>query len=115
MARYAPSFRMWRSIPALKTYYRTVAMKKLLMAMFALALLTASSSEPPKPAEKPQPKPAELLTARSGLQKLYISAHGWAPDARPYRLESVPHAGSQGRDRERALCRGPFGPAAMRG
>ena len=67
-------------------------MKKLLMAMFALALLTACSSEAPKPAEKPQPKPAELLTARSALQKLYISAHGWAPDARPYRLESSTNA-----------------------
>src|SRR6201982_4272737 len=102
MASYVPTFRMWRSIPALKTYYRTVAMKKLLMAMFALALLTACSSEPPKPAEKPQPKPAELLTARSGLQKLYISAHGWAPDARPYRLQSLPHPGPKGADRKPA-------------
>src|ERR1700739_469348 len=98
MAGHAPSFRMWRSIPALKTYYRTVAMKKLLTAMFALALLTACSSEPPKPAEKPQPKPAELLPARSALQKLYISAHGWAPDARPYRLESSTNADYTGRE-----------------
>src|ERR1700751_5948840 len=97
MAGYAPSFRMWRSIPALQTYYRTVAMKKLLMAMFALALLTAFSSEAPKPAEKPQPKPAELLTARSALQKLYISAHGWAPDACPYRLRSYTHPHSNRR------------------
>jgi hypothetical protein len=105
---------MWRSIPALKTYYRTVAMKKLLMAMFALALLTACTSEPPKPAEKPQPKPAELLTARSALQKLYISAHGWAPDARPYRLESVPNADSKGRDGKSAVWRAAFASASMR-
>src|SRR5215469_8756427 len=89
-------------------------MKKLLMAMFALALLTACSSEPPKPAEKPQPKPPELLAARSGLQKLYISAHGWAPDARPYRLESVPNADSKGREGKSATWRASFASATMR-
>jgi len=89
-------------------------MKKLLMAMFALALLTACSSEAPKPAEKPQPKPAELLTARSALQKLYISAHGWAPDARPYRLESSTNADSKGRDGKSAVWRASFASTTQR-
>ena len=54
-------------------------MKKLLLAMFALAILTACNPGAPKNAEtaKPQPKPPELLTGRSAIQKLYISAHGW--------------------------------------
>ena len=54
-------------------------MQKLLMAMLALALLTGCSSEATKPAEatKPQPKPPEIVTARTAFQKLYISAHGW--------------------------------------
>src|ERR1700757_695904 len=114
MAGYAPSFSMWRRIPALKTYYRTEAMKKLLMAMFALALLTACSSEPPKPAEKPQPKPAELLTPRTGLPKLFIAAQVWAPAALPYRLESVPSADSKGRDGKSAVWRASFASATMR-
>ena len=93
-------------------------MQKLLMAMFALALMTACSSEPAKPTEsaKPQPKPPELLTGRSAIfQKLYISAHGWAPDARPYRLESMPNADSKGRDGKSAVWRCAFASAVQRG
>jgi hypothetical protein len=92
-------------------------MQKLLMAMFALALMTACSSEPAKPTEsaKPQPKPPELLTGRSAFQKLYISAHGWGPDARPYRLESMANADSKGRDGKSAVWRGAFASAVQRG
>lgn len=92
-------------------------MKKLLMAMFCLALITACSTQPSKPAEnaKPEPKPPDLLTARSALQKLYISAHGWGPDARPYRLESMPNADSKGRDGKSAVWRAGFASVAQRG
>ena len=92
-------------------------MKKLLVSVFALALMTACSSEPSKPAEsaKPEPKPADILTARSALQKLYISAHGWGPDARPYRLESTPNADSKGRDGKSAIWRAGFASVAQRG
>jgi hypothetical protein len=92
-------------------------MKKLLLSVFALMLMTACSSEPTKPAEtaKPQPKPADVITARSALQKLYISAHGWGPDARPYRLESMPNADSKGRDGKSAVWRAGFASVAQRG
>jgi hypothetical protein len=85
-------------------------MKKLLVAIFAMALMTACSSEAPKSTQttKPQPKPAELLTARSALQKLYISAHGWGADAKPYRIESTPNADSKGRDGKSAIWRAAF-------
>jgi hypothetical protein len=108
---------MWRSNRHPKNYYRMVAMKKLLVAMFAVALMAACSSEPSKPAEttKPQPKPPDLLTARSALQKLYISAHGWGPDARPYRLESAPNADSKGRDGKSAFWKAGFASVAQRG
>jgi hypothetical protein len=90
-------------------------MKKLLMAMFGLALLTACSSEPSKPVEPAKPQPADLLTARSALQKLYISARGWGSDARPYRLESSSNADSKGRDGKSAIWRAGFASAAKRG
>jgi hypothetical protein len=93
-------------------------MQKLLMAMFALALMTACSSEPakkPTESEKPQPKPPELLTGRSAFQKLYISAHGWGPDARPYRLESMTNADSKGADGKSAVWRAAFASVVQRG
>lgn len=92
-------------------------MKKLLLAIFALSLLTACSSEAPKNAEnaKPAPKPPELLTARSALQKLYISAHGWGPDARPYRVESTPNSDSNGRDGKSAIWHAGFASVVQRG
>jgi hypothetical protein len=77
-------------------------MKKLLMAMLALAVLTMAgcSSQPSTPAqtEKPQPKATEFQTGRYAFQKLYVSARGWARDAQPYRLESQLTADSKGKD-----------------
>ncbi|MBZ5721616.1 MAG: hypothetical protein LAO03_14655 [Acidobacteriia bacterium] len=90
-------------------------MKKLLMAMFALALMTGCSSEPSKPAEKPQPKPAEFVTGRTAFQKLYVAAHGWARDAQPYRLESQTTADAKGKDGKSGVWRGSFASAANRG
>lgn len=92
-------------------------MQKLLMAMLALALLSGCSSEPAKPAAiaKPQPKPPEVVTARTAFQKLYISAHGWGPDARAYRLESMPNADSNGHDGKSAIWRAGFASAVERG
>jgi len=92
-------------------------MQKLLVTMVMLALLTGCSSTPTKSVEtaKPQPRPPEILTARSAFQKLYISAHGWGQDARPYRLESVPNADSNGRDGKSAIWRAGFASAVQRG
>lgn len=94
-------------------------MKKLLMAMLALAFLTmaACTSEPAKPAqaEKPAPKAAELQTGRYAFQKLYIAARGWARDAQPFRLESQLTADSKGKDGKSAVWRASFASPAGRG
>src|SRR5437879_7524233 len=96
-------------------------MKKLVMAMLSLALLSlimtaGCTSEPSKPAqsEKPQPKAPELLTGRSAFQKVYIAARGWARNAQPYRLESVASADSKGKDGKSAVWRGAFASALQR-
>lgn len=91
-------------------------MKKLLFAVFALACMTGCTSEAPKPAqtEKPQPKPAEFQTGRVAFQKAYIAARGWARDAQPYRLESLPASDSKGLDGKADLWRASFGSAAQR-
>jgi hypothetical protein len=94
-------------------------MKKLLMAMLALAFLMMAgcSSEPAKPAqtEKPQPKPTELQTGRYAFQKLYIAARGWARDAQPFRLESQVTADSKGKEGKSAVWRASFASPAGHG
>jgi hypothetical protein len=92
-------------------------MKKLLMAILALALMAGCSSEPSKPApnEKPQPKAPEIVTGRTAFQKLYLAAHGWTRDAQPYRLESLLTADSKGKDGKSAVWRASFASAAQRG
>jgi hypothetical protein len=94
-------------------------MKKLLMAVLALALWTMAgcSSESSKPAqtEKPQPKAADLQTGRYAFQKLYIAARGWARDAEPFRLESQPTAESKGKDGKSAVWRASFASPLGRG
>ena len=92
-------------------------MKKLLMAMLALALMAGCSSEPsrPVPTGKPQPKGPELVTGRVAFQKLYIAARGWARDAQPYRLESLLTADSKGKDGKSAVWQAFFASAIQRG
>ena len=75
-----------------------MAMKKLVVAVFALGLLTACSSEPSKPAQVEKPKPPEPITARNAFQKCYIAARNWARDAQPYRIESILTNDSKGRE-----------------
>ena len=81
-----------------------------LFIVLALALLSACTSEPTKPAEevKPEPKGPELLTARSAFQKMYVAARGWNVDARPYRIESVTTSDGNGHDGKWAVWRASF-------
>lgn len=81
-----------------------------------LGLLTACSSESSKPAEpaKPEVKAPELLTARSGFQKVYVAARSWNQDARPYRLDSVATTDGNGHDGKWAVWRGSFASLAQR-
>ena len=92
-------------------------MKKLLMAMLGLTILTGCTSEPAKPVqtEKPKPKTTEAVTGRTAFQKLYISARGWARDAQPHRLESQITADWKGKDGKSAVWRAYFASPNQRG
>src|SRR5437660_3399474 len=92
-------------------------MKKLLMAMLALVLMTGCSSEPSPPAqtEKAQPKGPEFVTGRAAFQRLYIAARGWARDAQPYRIESIVTADSKGKEGKSAVWRAFFASALQHG
>lgn len=90
-------------------------MKKRIIAVAALLVMAGCSSEPPTPAEKPQPKPVEFETGRVAFQRLYVAAHGWARDAQGYRLESQVTADSKGKDGKANVWRASFASAASRG
>jgi hypothetical protein len=90
-------------------------MKKLILVASALACMTACSSQAPAPAEKPQPKTPELVSGRAGLQKSYIAARGWAPDAKPFRMESQATTDCKGQDGLSAIWRSSFASASQHG
>jgi len=91
-------------------------MKKLLV-MTLLLWLTGCSSESPKSAapEKPQPKPPEFVTGRSGFQKAYVAARQWARDAQPYLIESIASADAKGKDGKSAAWRSYFASPSQSG
>jgi hypothetical protein len=98
--------------PGRKIFFQKGAfMKRLALVLLSLAVASGCTSGSNPPAEKP--KPAEPLTGRSAFQQLFISARGWAPDARPYQLQSQPGSDSKGKDGKALLWRGAFASAAQ--
>jgi hypothetical protein len=70
-------------------------MQRVAIPCFALLVLAACSSNTrtgsapeSQPAAKPAAKQAEYETGRTALQKMYVSARGWAGDAQLFRLQS---------------------------
>jgi len=83
-------------------------MKSMGLAILAIAMLVGCSSEPSKPAQPEKPKPADLALGRTGFQKAYISARGWARDAQPFHLESQLNGDSKGHDGRSAIWKAGF-------
>lgn len=94
-----------------------VARKAYRAILFSVvALLVGCESNTSKPPEaKPEPKGPELLTARSAFQKVFIAARSYAPDAKPFRIESVPTTDGKGHDGKSAVWRASFASAVQRG
>ena len=90
-------------------------MKKLFVAILAAGFMVACSSEPSKPAtaETPQPKSPDAITGSSAFYKCYIAARTWAPDAQPYRAESMASADSKGRDGKAGEWRAGFASPSL--
>ncbi|MGH9495121.1 MAG: PepSY domain-containing protein [Candidatus Sulfotelmatobacter sp.] len=93
---------------------RSAVMSAALIAL--LVTLVGCSSESTKPAEpaKPEVKGPELISARSGFQKLYLAARGWNADSKPYRIESIATSDGNGHDGKWAVWRANFASAAQR-
>ncbi len=84
--------------------------------LLSMGLLPGCSDQSAKPTEsvKEEPKGPELVTGRSGFQKLYIAARGWAPDPQPFRIESTPTRDGNGHDGKWAVWRTGFASPSRR-
>jgi hypothetical protein len=63
-----------------------------MIASVPLLLVLAGCSEQKAPvaSEPKEPeKPAEAVTAQTAFQQMFITARGWAPDAKPIRIASM--------------------------
>src|SRR5581483_1564925 len=96
-------------------------MKRLsLVALFLLALAGCQSKPAANggnvsSAEAPKPKTAQYETGREAFQKTYIAAHNWAPDAKPFRLESQYTPDAPVSEGKAGIWRASFGSASRRG
>lgn len=72
----------------------------------------ATKSAEPAKAEKKEPL---LYTGREAFQKMYVSAHLWVADAKPYMLESVVNPESNGHDGKAAIWRSGLASLSRRG
>ena len=96
--------------------HRRIATIPAAVVFVFLALLSACDSNSAKPAQsKPEPKPAELLTARAAFQKVFIAARNYAADVKPFRIESTPSSESNGHDGKSAIWRASFASAMQHG
>lgn len=87
-------------------------MKKFLLLLLSLVVIAGCSSESNSPA--PKPEPPQLLSGRSAFQQLYISARSWAPDARPYRLQSAAQGDNKGQDGKAVIWQAGFASSSQR-
>ena len=91
-------------------------MKRLAMILALAVLAGCSGGNQQKGAEegqsstpaKPATPASESETGRTAFQKLYVAAHGWAPDARPFRVQSISTADATGADGKSAIWRALF-------
>ena len=83
-------------------------------------LLAGCSSQAPQPSKPAEPAKVEkkapvLSLGREAFQRMFVSAHGWVPDAKPFRLESQANAESTGKDGKATIWRSGFGSLSRRG
>ena len=85
-------------------------MKRLGLTLLSLAIVSGCTSQP---AQQEHKQPPESLSGRSAFQRLYVAAHGWAGDARPYQLHSQVFGDAKGTDGKAAVWRAAFASAAQ--
>lgn len=90
-----------------------------LTLLLTLAMLSAcSSNKPNAPENKPaETKPAfepTFMTGREALQRMYVASRSWAPDAKPYSLQSIATKEDNGQDGKSGIWGAGFASASKR-
>jgi hypothetical protein len=87
-------------------------MKRLAFTLLCLAIISGCTSTP---SSQPAPKSEapDLQTGRGAFQRLFVAARGWAPDVRPYRLQSGVVGDAKGRDGKAVLWTAAFTSAGL--
>ena len=67
-----------------------------------------------QPAAKPAVKEAQYDTGRTAFQRMYVAARAWAPDAKPFRLQSQFTADAPTSDGKAGLWRASFAAPSKR-
>jgi len=97
--------------------------RSLLLFTAMVSLFASLGCEGNKPAPKTEAAPAAatkapeaptFYTGREAFQRMYAAAHLWAPDARPYRLQSDVTKESTGQDGKSGVWRAGFASASRR-
>jgi hypothetical protein len=93
-------------------------MRKLTTAVLLVLLITFIGCEDKKSNQAAETKPApaapEYETGRSAFQKLYVAARGFAPDVKPYRLQSNYTPDSPAQEGKSGIWTAQFASAARR-
>src|SRR5664279_478338 len=96
-------------------------MHKTALMCLALVLMVSCSSEkksgteaPAQSAAKPAAKEAQYDTGRTAFQRMYLAARGWAPDVRPFRLQSQFTADAPTAEGKAGLWRASFASPSRR-
>ena len=87
-------------------------MERLAIVLLSLVVISGCNSGPSQPQQ--QSEPPEAITGRSAFQKLYVSAHGWAPDAKPYQLQSQAVGNNNGADGKAVVWHAAFTSPSQR-
>lgn len=94
-------------------------MRKIVLPYLAMLCLLGCSSSDKSTGTSASPaksrvKQAEYETARSAFQKLYLSAHLWAADVKPFRLQSQFSPDAPTNEGKAGLWRASFASPAKR-
>src|SRR5215469_16038752 len=108
---------------ALKSTYSGRWAKSMIKTLFlccALVVLVSCSSEnktataPAHPAAKPAEKQPQYETGRTAFQRMFLAARLWAPDIKPFRLQSQFTTDAPTADGKAGLWRASFASPSKR-